>query len=109
MTEEEPDYRFSLANERTYLAWIRTGLALIAGGIAIRIFVDDLGGGFLLHVGAVGPALLGGTLAVTAYRHWLRVQDAMRRGAPLPSQQGPLILTVGMVALSAVVSIGLLL
>jgi putative membrane protein len=109
MSDEEPDYRFSLANERTYLAWIRTGLALIAGGIAIRIFIDDLGGGWLVHVAAVGPALLGGVLAVTSYRHWISVQDAMRRGAALPSQQGPLILTIGMVGLSAVVSIGLLL
>ena len=32
---EEPDYRFTLANERTFLAWIRTALALIAGGVAL--------------------------------------------------------------------------
>ncbi|WP_283215114.1 DUF202 domain-containing protein [Pseudofrankia sp. DC12] len=31
----DPDYRFSLANERTFLAWIRTALALLAGGIAV--------------------------------------------------------------------------
>jgi putative membrane protein len=106
--EAEPDYRFSLANERTYLAWIRTGLALIAGGIAIRIFITDVHAGWLVHVAAVGPALLGGILAVTSYRHWVQVQEAMRRGEGLPSQQGPLILTVGMVGLSAVVTIGLL-
>jgi putative membrane protein len=32
---EEPDYRFTLANERTFLAWIRTSLALLAGGVAV--------------------------------------------------------------------------
>ena len=38
----EPDVRFSLANERTFLAWIRTALALLAGGIAVEAFTGDL-------------------------------------------------------------------
>ena len=38
----EPDPRFTLANERTFLAWIRTSLALLAGGIAIEAFTADL-------------------------------------------------------------------
>jgi putative membrane protein len=33
-SSSDPDYRFSLANERTFLAWIRTALALVAGGVA---------------------------------------------------------------------------
>jgi putative membrane protein len=32
---QEPDYRFSLANERTFLAWIRTALAILASGVAL--------------------------------------------------------------------------
>jgi len=32
---ETPDYRFSLANERTFLAWIRTGLGFFVSAIAI--------------------------------------------------------------------------
>ncbi|EFL27732.1 putative integral membrane protein [Streptomyces himastatinicus ATCC 53653] len=39
---EEPDYRFSLANERTFLAWIRTGLVLLAGAVAVAQFVQPL-------------------------------------------------------------------
>jgi len=31
----EPDARFTFANERTFLAWNRTALALIAAGLAI--------------------------------------------------------------------------
>ena len=31
----EPDYRFTLANERTFLAWIRTSLGLMAVGLAV--------------------------------------------------------------------------
>ncbi len=41
--EQEPDYRFTLANERTFLAWIRTALALIAGGVAVVQFVPQFG------------------------------------------------------------------
>ncbi|GAM70385.1 inner membrane protein [Vibrio sp. JCM 19236] len=41
-TGEAPDYRFSLANERTYLAWIRTALALLAGAIAVDQLTPDL-------------------------------------------------------------------
>jgi putative membrane protein len=103
---EEPDYRYSLANERTYLAWVRTGLALIAGGIAIRIFISDAGGSWLLDVAAVGFSVLGGVLTVTSYLHWLDVQRAMERGGPLPTQRGPLILTIGMVALAVIVIAG---
>ncbi len=40
---EEPDYRFSLANERTFLAWIRTALALLAGGVVFEQFATKLG------------------------------------------------------------------
>lgn len=100
---EEPDYRFILANERTYLAWVRTSLALIAGGIALRVFTTD---SVLLTVTAIGASLLGGVLTVLSFRHWQRVQEAIRHGDPLPTQWGPLILTMGMVVLAALVTIG---
>lgn len=105
----DPDYRYSLANERTYLAWVRTGLALIAGGIAIRIFISDVGATWLLGAAAVGFTVLGGVLTFTSYWHWLHVQEAMRQELPLPTQRGPLILTIGMVLLAVVVTIGILL
>jgi putative membrane protein len=103
---EEVDYRYSLANERTYLAWVRTGMALIAGGIAIRIFIIDAGASPLLSVSAIGFAILGGILTITSYLHWQDVQRRMEQGEPLPTQRGPLILTIGMVVLTVIVIAG---
>ncbi|WP_418060644.1 YidH family protein [Pimelobacter simplex] len=83
--EHEPDYRFTLANERTFLAWIRTALALVAGGVAVRqVSVTSDAGEVLvvlLAVTCLGTALL---LAVGARSHWSRAQAAIRRGRPLP-------------------------
>ena len=104
----EPDPRFTLANERTFLAWIRTSLALFAGGIAIEAFTSDL---FVEPVrkGVAGLLLLLGMLlsAGSAVR-WLRVERSMRNKAPLPL---PLIvpLLAGAGALSAVVVLILIL
>lgn len=79
----EPDPRFTLANERTFLAWIRTGLALIAGAVAIEGFsinLDETIRGIL----AVLLILLGATVAIGAGVRWLRVEQAMRQARPLP-------------------------
>lgn len=57
----EPDYRFTLANERTFLAWIRTALALLAGGVAVIKLVPSFsvaGGGHLLGIPLVVLSLL---------------------------------------------------
>lgn len=80
----EPDPRFTLANERTFLAWIRTSLALLAGGIAIEAFTADL---FLETVRkglAVLLLLLGMMLSAGSAVRWLRVERSMRHKAPLP-------------------------
>ena len=79
----EPDYRFTLANERTFLAWIRTALGLLAGGVAVRELVEfDIPGArtLLALLAIAGSAVL----AVGGYLRWLGVQRAVRRGEPLP-------------------------
>ncbi|MCU1518103.1 MAG: hypothetical protein JWQ75_2824 [Pseudarthrobacter sp.] len=98
----EPDPRFTLANERTFLAWIRTSLALLAGGIAIEAFTSDL---FLEPVRkglAVLLLLLGMLLSAGAAVRWVRVERSMRNKTPLPL---PLIvpLLAGAGALAAAV------
>lgn len=97
---EQPDYRFSLANERTFLAWIRTGLALIAGGLACAQFLPPLQIVHLREVIAVALLVLGGLVALRAVDHWARTERAMRTGANLPASRFPAILAI-VVALGA--------
>lgn len=80
----DPDPRFSLANERTFLAWIRTAMALIAGGIAVEAFTVGV---FQAPVRrAVALVLLGTGMFVSggAFLRWLGVERAIRHARPLP-------------------------
>lgn len=79
-----PDYRFSLANERTFLAWIRTSLAIIAGAIGIDQFASHLGPVHLRLVLSLILLLVGGMLGGFAYSRWARAERAMRHDSDLP-------------------------
>ena len=82
--ESEPDYRFTLANERTFLAWIRTSLGFLAGGVAVRQLVDPFdirGGRSALAILAIAASAL---LAGGGFLRWRFVERAMRLGEPLP-------------------------
>ena len=100
-----PDYRFSLANERTFLAWIRTALALLGGGIAIAQFLPPSRWGALRDVLAVGLIALGAACALRAVARWLRCEWAMRNGRDLPPTRFPaalaLVITAGAVVVLA--------
>ena len=100
MVGEKPDYRFSLANERTFLAWIRTALALLAGGLACAQFLPPLPIAHLREGIAIALLLLGGVVALRAVDHWARTERAMRLGTDLPRSRFPAVLAL-MVALGA--------
>jgi putative membrane protein len=102
-----PDYRFSLANERTFLAWIRTGLALIAGGLAAAQFLPPLPLPYSREVIAIALLLIGGVVAIRAVDHWARAERAMRLGEDLPASWFPAVLAilVGLGALVLVVAV----
>ena len=97
---ENPDYRFTLANERTFLAWVRTALALAAGGLAAVTILDDFPGEEFLGVALLALSFL---TAATAYRRWALNERAMRLNEPLPPSRLPLFMAIG-VALVAVVA-----
>ena len=94
---EEPDPRFSLANERTFLAWIRTSIALIAGGLATSQLLQDLPGARWAL--AIPLAALGLAIAATSHGHYREIQRAMRLDEPLPRSPMPAILAVSVTAI----------
>ncbi|MEW2488090.1 DUF202 domain-containing protein [Streptomyces sp. NPDC048411] len=90
---DTPDYRFSLANERTFLAWIRTALALIGGGFAVDQFLPELAWG--LRAGLALALLAAGVFSsLRAVNHWVLCERAMRRGEDLPVSRFPTLLSV---------------
>jgi putative membrane protein len=101
----EPDPRLLYANERTFLSWIRTSLALIATGLAIVELLPEFriaGGRRIVGLPLIA---LGIWLAGTAYRTWTSNERAMRAGLPLPRRYEALVLAVGVgvIALIALV------
>jgi putative membrane protein len=99
-----PDYRFSLANERTFLAWLRTALALIGGGFAVDQFLPDLRWAWRVGL-ALGLLAAGVLCSLRAINHWVRCERAMRRGDDLPASRFPALLSivVAVVAIAMVV------
>ena len=103
-TGTAPDPRVSLANERTFLAWIRTGLGLIALGVGVATFVSTQMAKGLSILVAAGLVLLGGLICAAAWFRWLRVERSMRAGLGIPpSRMAPLL--AFSVAILAVLSI----
>lgn len=95
--EPEPhiDYRFSLANERTFLAWNRTALALVAGGLAVVQLLDEVEPAGLRRALGVPMVLLGGLLAALSFTRWERNEQAMHDDRALPSSLLPRLLALG--------------
>ena len=105
-----PDYRFSLANERTFLAWIRTALALVGGGLAVDQFLPRLQPTYLRTALAVTLIVLGGFAAARAVVRWVQSERAIRLGAELPPSRFPgalaAVLTLGALFLAVAVVFG---
>ena len=101
--ETEPDARFTFANERTFLAWHRTALALVVAGLAIAQFLPPFPG---IPMGrrllAVPLIVLGGVLSVASYVEWTRHQRALRRGEPMGTSMLPRILAIAITILAVV-------
>lgn len=100
---DEPDYRFSFANERTFLAWIRTALALLAAGVAVDVVDLSLTSGAQRAL-ALLLVVLGLVSAAAAWIRWALAEKAMRARAPLPAFGLGAVLTL-CVAVGAVVLI----
>lgn len=93
----DPDYRFSLANERTFLAWIRSALALAAGGLGATALLDDFPGEEYLGLALLALAFV---TAALSYRRWALAETAMRLGRPLPPSRLPLLLAISVATIA---------
>jgi putative membrane protein len=97
----DPDPRFTFANERTFLAWNRTALALLAAGVAVSELLDPSsipGGRRLLGLPLI---VLGAVVGVGSYVRWLRSELALRLARSLPASRLPMLMAAA-VALAAV-------
>ena len=87
------DYRMTLAAERTYLAYLRTGLALTAAGVAVAGALPSAGAVDFRRALGVGIVLLGAAVFVVARTRWTAVVRAMEHGQPLPRARHLALLT----------------
>lgn len=91
----EPDPRFTLANERTFLAWIRTSLGLIAGAVALEAFAGERIPSQVRTPVACVLLVLAALTAVACFHRWMRLERAMRHSRPLPVPGVSVLLVVG--------------
>lgn len=101
---EEPDYRFTLANERTFLAWIRTALAILAAGVLLDQFSTKLQPHAVVVAIASFMCILAAGLSSIAYQRWSVNEQAMRHKQPLPHSRALSLLAVGVFATSALLA-----
>jgi putative membrane protein len=100
---EAPDYRFSLANERTFLAWIRTALGFLAAGVGLDQLAPEFATPLIRQVLALMLCLFSGGLAVYGYLRWLQNEKAMRLKEELPYTRSLLTLSSVLMIVAAVV------
>jgi putative membrane protein len=102
-----PDYRFTLANERTYLAYVRTSLAFFAAGTAVLGYLEHVLGSRALAI-VIGSGLyaLGIFTAATCYHRWRRLETAMLQGKPLPFSLVPPVISVSLTVLAVIAFVG---
>lgn len=100
-----PDERFTLASERTFLAWLRTSLGLLAGGIAIVHLVPGFSTGWVRTALGLILIALAAAAPVIGLRRWMRVRAALESGAPMPESRDLWIFAVGIGAVAVLAAV----
>ena len=101
---DDLDVRFTYANERTFLAWNRTALALITAGLAVTQLLppfDVAGGRRMIGLPLIAMGIV---TSVTSLWQWRRNDRAMRTGEPLPRSVLPALLST-VIAVSAIIAL----
>lgn len=100
---DAPDYRFSLANERTFLAWVRTSLGVLAAGVGLDQLAPNLATPLVREIIAMALCLFAGCLAIFAYLRWLTTEKSMRLKQDLPYTPVLLLLSIMMALVAGAV------
>lgn len=100
----EPDYLFTLSAERTYLAYVRSALALLAGSVVVLGYLDATDRGMLAHFAGFSLLVLGLVTLVGGHVRFRQVASAIRSGQPLPHNPLPGLLT-SLIVLAALLGI----
>jgi putative membrane protein len=106
--DPQPDPRFLLANERTFLAWMRTSLAVGAAGLGIAGLAPDTDPPWVRSAIAVGLAVLALLLLRWAVHRYLAADRALRTGGDMPHLHGARFLALGLGLLIAISIVALL-
>lgn len=94
----DPDPRFTLANERTFLSWMTTSLGMLGIGLAIGTIIPEES--LLIDVLAFAWIAMAAILAVRAMVRWHRLEQAMRLGQGLPLSSSIPIVAISVAVLS---------
>lgn len=103
--EDRPDERFTLASERTFLAWLRTSLGLLAGGIALSHLVPDFSTGWVRTLLGFVLILLAVAAPIAGLRRWLQVRRALETGARMPEDRDLWVFAVVIAAVAAAAAV----
>ena len=76
------DYRFLLANERTFLAYLRTALSLQVAGLGVLQFLTGADAALRYALGLT-MVTLGSAVGLTGYRRRRSNEEAIRAGVEL--------------------------
>ena len=105
---QQVSYPDALGNGRTFLAWIRTSLGLIAGGVALDQFVDAEKGAIAVGVIAFAVITLGAVVAVIGVIEWKRTNLAMNSGRPIPKSRDMPLLGIAVLIVTVAIAVALL-
>lgn len=100
----DPDYLFTLSAERTYLAYVRSALALIAGSLVTLGYLDATDRSLLAHFAGFSLLLLGLVTLVGGHLRFRQVVAAIRAGEPIGHNRLPTILT-SLIVVAAILGI----
>jgi putative membrane protein len=104
-TGPDPDTRFTLANERTFLAWTRTSLALVAGAVAVHSPFFELDT-WVSNLASLWLLVLAALCVAQAWLRWRAVEKAIRTGSQMPGFGAPALLAVAVGVLIVSVAVG---